>query len=175
MKIDIKKSLACCLAGLALCALAFKAEAQVTPTTIIPLTNFPATMPGNSISNLFTLGTIPTNNIIPLRQGQGFASGLTYITTNAGVTTNGPSINWAGSLDGTNFTTQVGWLQQSNNFTNSSGAATNTSLTNFSSALLNNVLFVTPYQIQNASAASNAMTSIQALVSFGNVVPGGYP
>lgn len=147
-----------------------QASGQVTPTTIIVLTNLPATIAGGSTSNLFAAGTIPTTDVISLRQGQGFASSMTYNGTNA-ATTLGFSINWAVSLDGTNWQTS-GFLQTTNA---ANGTNTCTTVTNFSSALVNNALLVAPYSIQNANAATNNIALGSVIVSFGNIVPGGYP
>lgn len=144
------------------------ADAQVTPTTILVLTNLPASIPGATTTNLFA--GAPSNNIISLRQGQGFACAMTYAGTNA-ATTLGFSVNWAVSVDGTNWQT-TGFLQNTNvaNGTNSC-----TAFTNYSSALVNNALFVTPYSIQNANVATNGVALSNLTVSFGNIVPGGYP
>ena len=155
-----------------LCILsALRIQAQVTPTTIFVLTNLPAIIPGNTTTNLFAASQqIPTTNVISLRQGQGMATAMTYAGTNA-ATTLGFSINWAVSLDGTNWQT-TGFLQNTNaaNGTNSC-----TAFTNYASALLNNALFITPYSIQNANAATNNIALGNVTVSFGNIVPGGYP
>lgn len=125
---------------------------------------------GNTTSNLFGTNGLPAGNIINLRQGQGMATAMTYNGTNA-ATTLGFSLNWSVSLDGTNWQT-VGFLQNSNaaNGTNSC-----TIWTNYASAALNNALFITPYSIQNANAATNGITLSNVTVSFGNLVPGGYP
>jgi hypothetical protein len=155
-------------------ALAFgiqhSAFSQVTPTTIFVLTNLPAAVAGNSTSNLFGANGLPAGNIINLRQGQGMATAMTYNGTNA-ATTLGFSLSWSVSLDGTNWQT-TGLLQNSSaaNGTNSC-----TAYTNYAGAMLNNALFITPYSIQNANAASNAITLSNVTVSFGNLVPGGYP
>jgi hypothetical protein len=159
------------LASLGLWAFALKSGAQVTPTTIIVLTNLPAVIPGNSTTNLFVASQqIPATNVIALRQGQGFAAAMTYNGTNA-ATTLGFSINWAVSLDGTNWQT-TGFLQTTNaaNGTNSC-----TVFTNFAGTLVNNALYVTPCSIQNANAATNNIALGNVTVSFGNLVPGGYP
>jgi len=146
-------------------------QAQVTPTTILVLTNLPASIPGNTTTNLFVASQqIPTNNVISLRQGQGFASAMTYSGTNA-ATTLGFSVNWAISLDGTNWQT-TGFLQNTNV---ANGTNLVTAVTNYASALVNNMLFVTPYSIQNANAATNSIALSNLTVSFGNIVPGGYP
>jgi len=170
----LKKFLRKLGAGLAVGTLAFSLQpsafSQVTPTTIIVLTNLPASIPGNTTTNLFVAGSqIPTTNVISLRQGQGFASAMTYNGTNA-ATTLGFSVNWAVSLDGTNWQT-TGFLQNTNvaNGTNSC-----TVFTNYSSALINNALFVTPYSIQNANVATNGVALGNLTVSFGNIVPGSY-
>lgn len=171
MKIDLLKK--CARAGLALCALPVAlgtASAQVTPTTIFVLTNLPAALPGGATTNLFPAGGLPSNNIINLRQGQGFATAMTFAGTNA-ATTLGFSVNWAVSLDGTNWQT-TGFLQTTNV---ANGTNTCTVFTNFSSALVNNALFVSPYSIQNANAATNGIALSNLTVSFGNLVPGGYP
>jgi hypothetical protein len=149
---------------------AFRMQAQVTPTTVFVLTNLPAVVAGGSTSNLFTAGSVPANNVISLRQGQGMATAMTYTGTNA-ATTLGFSLNWAVSLDGTNWQT-TGLLQNTNaaNGTNSC-----TAFTNYASTLLNNALFIAPYSIQNANAATNGITLSNVTVSFGNIVPGGYP
>jgi hypothetical protein len=145
-------------------------QAQVTPTTIFVLTNLPAAVAGNSTSNLFGANGLPTCNIINLRQGQGMATAMTYSGTNA-ATTLGFSLSWSVSLDGTNWQT-AGLLQNSNaaNGTNSC-----TAFTNYASAALNNALFIAPCSIQNANAATNAIALSNVTVSFGNIVPGGYP
>jgi len=145
-------------------------QAQVTPTTIFVLTNLPSVIPGNTITNLFAPGTIPGTNVISLRQGQGFATAMTYAGTNA-ASTLGFSINWAVSLDGTNWQT-TGFLQTTNV---ANGTNTCTVFTNFSSTLVNNALYVAPFSIQNANAATNNIALSNVTVSFGNIVPGGYP
>jgi hypothetical protein len=149
-------------------AAVLSANAQVTPTTILVLTNLPAVIPGNTTTNLYS--GLPTANVISLRQGQGFATAVTYSGTNA-ATTLGFSINWAVSLDGTNWQT-TGFLQTTNA---ANGTNTCTIVTNFPSALVNNALFVTPCSIQNANAATNNIALGNVTVSFGNIVPGGYP
>ena len=165
---NIKKYTLLAVLAFSLQPLAFS---QVTPTTIIVLTNLPAVIPGGTTTNLFTASQqIPSTNVISLRQGQGFAAAMTYSGTNA-ATTLGFSINWAVSLDGTNWQT-TGFLQTTNT---ANGTNSCTVLTNFASALVNNELFVTPYSIQNANAATNAIALANVTVSFGNIVPGGYP
>lgn len=144
---------------------------QVTPTTIFVLTNLPSNIGTNTTTNLFTAGTIPSNNVISLRQGQGMAVAMTYNGTNSAAT-GGFSVNWATSLDGTNWST-AGFLQITNvaNGTNYCSIATN-----FASGLLNNELFITPYSIQNATTAGNGNINLNNItVSFGNIVPGSYP
>jgi len=146
------------------------ALSQVTPTTILVLTNLPAAVAGNTTSNLFGTNGLPAFNIINLRQGQGMATAMTYNGTNA-ATTLGFSLNWSVSLDGTNWQT-AGFLQNS-------GAANGTNSctiwTNYASAALNNALFIAPYSLQNANAATNSIALSNVTVSFGNIVPGGYP
>jgi hypothetical protein len=150
---------------------AFRIQAQVTPTTILVLTNLPAVIPGASTTNLFVASQqIPTTNVISLRQGQGFAAAMTYYGTNV-ASTLGFSINWAVSLDGTNWQT-TGFLQTTNT---ANGTNSVTVFTNYSSTLVNNALFVTPYSIQNANVATNNIALGNVTVSFGNIVPGGYP
>ncbi len=146
------------------------AFSQVTPTTILVLTNLPAVIPGASTTNLFGANGLPAGNIINLRQGQGMAAAMTYNGSNA-ATTLGFSLNWSVSLDGVNWQT-AGFLQNSNaaNGTNSC-----TVWTNYPSASLNNALFIAPYSIQNANAATNGIALSNVTVSFGNIVPGGYP
>ena len=146
------------------------AFSQVTPTTIFVLTNLPAAIAGNTTSNLFGTNGLPACNIINLRQGQGMATAMTYNGSNA-ATTLGFSLNWSVSLDGTNWQT-TGFLQNSNaaNGTNSC-----TIWTNYASTALNNALFIAPYSLQNANAATNAIALGNITVSFGNIVPGGYP
>lgn len=156
------------ITSVALAASVLSVAAQVTPTTILVLTNLPATIPGNTTTNLFS--GAPSNNIVSLRQGQGFATAMTYNGTNA-ATTLGFSINWAVSLDGTNWQT-AGFLQTTNT---ANGTNSCTIFTNFASSLVNNALFVTPYSIQNANAATNGIALGNVTVSFGNIVPGGYP
>jgi len=165
----IKKYLT--FASLGLCAFALSSEAQVTPTTIIVLTNLPSVIPGNSVTNLFVPSQqAPSANVITLRQGEGFASAMTYAGTNA-ATTLGFSINWAVSLDGTNWQT-TGFLQNTNA---ANGTNTCTVFTNYAGALVNNALFVAPCSIQNANAATNAINLGNVTVGFGNLVPGTYP
>jgi hypothetical protein len=164
----MKKYILQCLL-LTLCA--WQAQAQVTPTTIFVLTNLPVTIAANSTSNLFTAGTIPGNNVISLRQGQGMAAAMSYSGTNSAAT-GGFSVNWATSLDGTNWAT-TGFLQITN-------AANGTNIcnvvTNFPSAILNNALFIAPYSIQNATSSGSGGVNLGNItVSFGNIVPGGYP
>jgi hypothetical protein len=158
------------LAALSLCAFALKSQAQVTPTTIFVLTNLPAAVPGNTTICLFGTNGLPACNIINLRQGQGMATAMTYNGTNA-ATTLGFSLNWSVSLDGTNWQT-TGFLQNTNA---ANGTASCTVFTNYANAALNNALFITPYSIQNANAATNGVTLNNVTVSFGNIVPGGYP
>jgi hypothetical protein len=146
------------------------AFSQVTPTTIFVLTNLPAAVPGNSTSNLFGTNGLPVCNIINLRQGQGMATAMTYNGTNA-ATTLGFSLNWSVSIDGTNWQT-TGFLQNSNA---ANGTNICTIWTNYASACLNNALYIAPYSLQNANAATNAITLSNVTVSFGNIVPGGYP
>jgi hypothetical protein len=150
-----------------LAALAPPTQAQVTPTTIFSLTNLPPSVPGATTTNLFAAGTIPTNNVISLRQGQGMASAVTFFGASGAAA--GFSLNWAVSLDGTNWQT-TGFLQNTNL---ASGTNIVTSVTNYSSVLLNNELFIAPYSLQNANAG--AVTVSNTTVSFGNIVPGGYP
>jgi hypothetical protein len=157
---------ALCALHSALCTL----QAQVTPTTIFVLTNLPAAVPGNSTSNLFGTNGLPACNIINLRQGQGMATAMTYNGTNA-ATTLGFSLNWSVSIDGTNWQT-TGFLQNSNA---ANGTNICTIWTNYASACLNNALYIAPYSLQNANAATNAITLSNVTVSFGNIVPGGYP
>ena len=147
-------------------------RAQVTPTKTLVLTNLPAIIPGATTTNLFVAGQqIPTTNVISLRQGQGFAAAMTYNGTNA-ATTLGFSINWAVSLDGTNWQT-TGFLQITNA---ANGTNLVTSVTNYAATSVNNMLYVTPCSIQNANASTNGITNWSNLtVSFGNIVPGGYP
>jgi hypothetical protein len=150
---------------------ASRIQAQVTPTTIFVLTNLPPTIAANSTSNLFAAGTIPSNNVINLRQGQGMAVAMTYAGTNAAAT-GGFSVNWATSLDGTNWCT-AGQLQTTNA---ANGANYVCAVTNWPSALLNNELFITPYSIQNATVTNSGGVALSNItVSFGNIVPGGYP
>src|SRR5271156_1323452 len=150
---------------------ACRVQAQVTPTTIFVLTNLPAVIPGNTTTNLFVASQqIPATNVISLRQGQGFATAMTYYGTNA-ATTLGFSINWAVSIDGTNWQT-TGFLQTTNV---ANGTNNCTVVTNYASTLVNNELFITPYSIQNANATTNNVALGSVVVSFGNIVPGGYP
>jgi len=157
---------ALCTLHSALCTV----QAQVVPTTIFVLTNLPAAVPGNTTTNLFGTNGLPVCNIINLRQGQGMATAMTYSGTNA-ATTLGFSLNWSVSLDGTNWQT-TGFLQNSNV---ANGANPCTIWTNYASAYLNNALYITPYSLQNANAATNGITLSNITVSFGNIVPGGYP
>lgn len=157
------------ITAILLCAAS--AFAQVTPTTTFVLTNLPSIIAGNSTTNLFLPATqVPSNNIISLRQGQGFAAAMTYSGTNA-ASTLGFSINWALSLDGTNWQT-TGFLQTTNV---SNGTNTCTIVTNYTSALVNNALFVAPVSIQNANATTNNVALGNVTVSFGNLVPGSTP
>jgi hypothetical protein len=150
---------------------AFGLQAQVTPTTIFVLTNLPPAIAANSTTNLFAAGTIPANNVISLRQGQGMAAAVTYNGTNSAAT-GGFSVNWAASLDGTNWAT-AGFLQITNT---ANGTNLCNIVTNFSSAILNNELFIAPCSIQNATASASGGVSLGNItVSFGNIVPGGYP
>jgi len=146
-------------------------RAQVTPTTTFVLTNLPSVISTNTITNLFAAGTIPTNNVISLRQGQGMAVSVVYNGTNAAAT-GGFSVNWATSLDGTNWSTAA--LLQSTNTANGTNYCN--VVTNFPSTVLNNELFIAPYSIQNATTAGNGNVTLSSVtVSFGNIVPGGYP
>jgi hypothetical protein len=167
----IKKIIAVAVAGTLAFSLPPSAFSQVTPTTIFVLTNLPATIAANSTSNLFAAGGIPSNNVINLRQGQGMAAAVSYSGTNAAAT-GGFSVNWATSLDGTNWAT-TGFLQ-------TVGAANGTNLcnivSNFPGAALNNELFIAPYSIQNATVPAGGGVTLNGItVSFGNIVPGGYP
>jgi hypothetical protein len=117
---------------------------------------------------LFANG-LPAGNIISLRQGQGMATAMTYNGTNA-ASTLGFSLNWSVSLDGTNWQT-AGFLQNTNAANGTNGC---TVWTNYPGTLLNNALFIAPYSIQNANAASNNIALAGVTVSFGNIVPGGY-
>lgn len=144
------------------------AFSQVTPTTVFVLTNLPAIVPGGTTTNLFANG-LPTGNIINLRQGQGMATAMTYNGTNA-ATALGFSLNWSVSLDGINWQT-AGFLQNTN-VANGDGVCT--IWTNYAGAVLNNALFIAPYSIQNANAATNSIALAGVTVSFGNIVPGGY-
>lgn len=149
---------------------ALAADAQVTPTTVFVLTNLPALIATNSVSNLFTAGSIPTNNVISLRQGQGMAVAVNYNGTNAAAS-GGFSVNWATSLDGTNWST-TGLVQVTNV---ANGTNVCTVVTNLPAVALNNELFIAPYSIQNASTAGNGNISLGSItVSFGNLVPSGY-
>ncbi|MGD0813371.1 MAG: hypothetical protein ABSA83_07185 [Verrucomicrobiota bacterium] len=144
---------------------------QVTPTTVFVLTNLPAYIAPNSTSNLFAAGAIPTNNVISLRQGQGMAAAMSYNGTNSAAT-GGFSANWAVSLDGTNWST-TGFLQVTNT---ANGTSVCNIVTNFASAILNNELYIAPYSIQNATTSASGGVSLSGVtVSFGNIVPGGYP
>lgn len=147
------------------------AFSQVTPTTIFVLTNLPPVIVTNSVSNLFAAGSIPTNNVISLRQGQGMAVAVNYNGTNSAAT-GGFSVNWATSLDGTNWST-TGFLQVTNV---SNGTNVCNVVTNFPATTLNNELFIAPYSIQNATTAGNGNITLGSItVSFGNLVPAGYP
>ena len=146
-------------------------QAQVTPTTIFVLTNLPASIAANTTTNLFAAGGAPGNNVISLRQGQGMAAAMTYSGASNSVT-GGFSVNWATSLDGTNWST-AGLLQLTST---ANGTNVCTVVTNFASAVLNNELFITPYSMQNGTAAGNGAINLAGItVSFGNIVPGGYP
>ncbi|HZM01558.1 MAG TPA: hypothetical protein VFC44_00920 [Candidatus Saccharimonadales bacterium] len=145
--------------------------AQVTPTTVIVLTNLPAWYTTNYTTNLFTPGTTPTTNIISLRQGQGMAVAVSFTGTNASATA-GFVINWAVSLDGTNYQT-ANFLSFSNSVNGTSGVV---GYTNFPGALLNNALYITPATIQNTCTPGSAGVTLSSVeCSFGNIVPGGYP
>ena len=119
---------------------------------------------------MFGSNGLPTGNIISLRQGQGMATAMTYSGTNA-ASTLGFSLNWSVSLDGTNWQT-AGFLQNTNT---ANGTNSCTVWTNYAGALLNNALFIAPYSLQNANAATNSIALAGVTVSFGNLVPGGYP
>jgi hypothetical protein len=163
--------IAAMVAGISAFNLQSLAFAQVTPTTIFVLTNLPTVIGTNTTTNLFPAGTIPTNNVISLRQGQGMAAAWVFTGTNAAAT-GGFSLNWAVSLDGANYQS-VNFLQLTNT---AAGASAVTAFTNYASALLNNALYITPYSIQNATVAGNGnITLTSVTVSFGNIVPGGYP
>ncbi len=165
---NIRRLLALTLA-FSLQPLAFQLQAQVTPTTIFVLTNLPSVIPGGTTTNLFGTNGLPAGNIISLRQGQGMATAMTYYGTNA-ATTLGFSLNWSVSLDGTNWQT-AGFLQNTNA---ANGTNACTVWTNYAGALLNNALFIAPYSLQNANAATNNVALTNVTVSFGNIVPGGY-
>jgi hypothetical protein len=99
------------------------------------------------------------------------AAAMTFYGTNA-VATNTFAINWAVSLDGTNYQTanplQTSALANGTNYVSG--------YTNFASALLNNALFITPYSLVNSTTnAAGGITISNITVSFGNIVPGGYP
>ncbi|MGP8200216.1 MAG: hypothetical protein ACLQU4_12020 [Limisphaerales bacterium] len=163
------------IAAVAVCTFAFSfqpsAFSQVTPTTIFVLTNLPSYIAPNSTSNLFAAGAIPTNNVISLRQGQGMAAAMSYTGTNSAAT-GGFSVNWAVSLDGTNWST-TGFLQVTNT---ANGTSVCTIVTNYASSILNNELYIAPYSIQNATTSASGGVSLSGVtVSFGNIVPGGYP
>ena len=143
----------------------------MTPTTIFVLTNLPSYVAANTTSNLFGAGGGPSNNVISLRQGQGMAAAMSYNGTNSAAT-GGFSVNWATSLDGTNWSTAA-FLQLTNAANGTNACAI---VTNFPSAVLNNELFISPYSIQNATASTNGGVNVNGItVSFGNIVPGGYP
>jgi len=158
-------------ASVLLVASVLAARAQVTPTAVFVLTNLPAVIATNSITNLFTSGSIPTNNVISLRQGQGMAVAVNYAGTNAAAN-GGFSVNWATSLDGTNWST-AGFVQVTNiaNGTNVCNV-----VTNIPAVAVNNELFIAPYSIQNATTAGNGNITLGSItVSFGNMVPASYP
>jgi hypothetical protein len=147
------------------------AMGQVTPTTVFTLTNLPSWYTTNYTTNLFTPGAVPANNVIALRQGQGMATAVSFAGTNASATA-GFVINWAVSLDGTNYQT-ANFLSFSNSVNGVNGVV---GYTNFPSALLNNALYITPASIQNTCVAGSAgVTLTNVECSFGNIVPGGYP
>jgi hypothetical protein len=149
---------------------AVSAGAQVTPTTIFSLTNLPAWYTTNAATALFQPGTIPTNNVISLRQGQGMAVAVSFAGTNASAT-GAFVINWAVSLDGTNYQT-ANFLSFNNTVTGTTGVV---GYTNFPSTVLNNALYITPASIQNTCTPGSAgVTLTNVECSFGNIVPGGY-
>lgn len=154
------------------------AAAQVTPTTLITLSNLPTVMAGGTSSNMFTNGTsyVVSNNIIALRQGQGFAYQILESSagTNALLDSNGFAITWATCLDGTNWCVAANALGLSNQMPkNTAGitGVTNLVITNNVSGLLNNLLFVTPYSLSNST--TNPITN-KITVGIGNVVPGAF-
>jgi len=145
------------------------AVAQVTATTQVVLTNIPTLIAGAATSNLFTFGTLPTNNIITVRQGYGFACADFFTVSNA-ASTGGVSVNWAGSLDGTNY-----FLIPGNQLTNigigNASGYTNIFGTNFAGSTINNFGYITPYSIQNANASTNNISGFTLTVGVANVVP----
>jgi hypothetical protein len=154
-----------------LAALAPRAGAQVTPTTLITISNFPPNMPGSTTSNLFTFtGTNQpaANAIINLRQGQGLAQQYVFGGQNVGTTSGNLIVLWDATVDGTNWfpVPQLG-------STNAAAASTNIIAAgqNVSASVVNNMLQATVASVQNT--ASNGLNT-SGIVGLGNVLPGAF-
>jgi hypothetical protein len=159
-------------AGILAAVLEPSAFSQVTPTTIVTLANFPVSMPGNlASSNMWSIGGTnqPTNNIIQLRQGQGV--GVQFSFQGNASSTDTFYVDFADSLDGTNFTTTTNQYQIS---AAANGTNQVTVSTNFIASLLNNKLDVTPVNITCSGVQTNGISNIVVTVGLGNIVPGGY-
>lgn len=128
--------------------LAFTAQAQVTPTTLI-----------TALTNAFTIGGAASTNIsasgrpIEVYQGKGFGVQAIYTGGSSIYTTGLVSIGYSLSIDGTNYSTATGNMIWQHFVPN--GVTTVYAFTNFPATLTDNARYVKLHTITNGNTATN--------------------
>ena len=166
------------IAGAALAAALFagrSTQAQVTPTTVVQLTNLPSLYWPGGTSNIFSTSTnsagIPTNNVIQLWQGSGMV--FTTILTNLASTGGALVINWALSQDGTNWAfAPNGGIYVTNTATGTGPLVVSS---NVPASYLNNFAYASPYAISSTASAGTNLELLSTYISHAFSPSSAYP